>query len=220
MNDISEFYVEPKFRPGVEHFIFDDRATFRYYKTEFDVEFEPSAKPIVTKWMDSLSSGLDLQAVDGDTFSAEFGRQLMTVLDRYGFLHEATARNSEPNRKGRSIWSELAALSAQTKAKLEFSFSEALADGAPTRAMLALYATQYYHVVCHGPRIIAAAYAQGRTERARRILEEFFVEERGHDKLLKRSLDSIGVRCGLETDVPMLPETFGLIRPLSCARRS
>jgi hypothetical protein len=80
--------------------------------------------------------------------------------------------------------------------------------------MLLSYAIQYYHVVSHGPLIIAGALAQARSREARRRLDAFYLEERNHDLLLLDSLKSVGVDVLSHENAGLIPETFNLLSHL------
>jgi len=210
-SNLSTYYSKPRFREGVEAIVDEQRASFAYYGTRFDVEFEQALNSDISSLVDALTNGCDVTSESISTVGRPHIDQLLSVLDRYGYITDDQPRLIGDILTGTELWSELADLSNKARRQLSFPYCEALASKEASRESLILYALQYYHVVLNGPRIIAAALSKSANPETQIILQDFLVEEMGHDKLLEEALVASGVSVETVRKSLPLPETFGLI---------
>jgi len=207
---LTTYYSNPAFRPGVNVCLNKTNASFSYYGTEFEIDFDAELGSDVELCVDALRFGADVNDPALLTDGRSHIHELLTVFDRYGFLTDANWTRPGVSLSGRAFWRELNAFARQVKARFPFAFSAQLAEGRIDAAKLVLYATQYYHVVRIGPRIIAGALAHAARPRTQRLLENFLIEETGHDRLLAEALRGAGLpQTMIDSSMP-LPETFAL----------
>lgn len=213
----ASYYDRPGFRVGVEFLVGDTRAIFTYDEVSFDVDLNAAAAQEVERLCDALG---ELDGLDQDSVQFSFGSftthvwELLAALDKYGFLTERGRPNPAMAITGSVFWSQVDAFASRAKSHFRPVLYAALASGTVSRAALVRYALEYYHVVRNGPSIIAGALAHVGTERTRRLLERFVVQETGHDRLLLKALAAVGLdERQVRAAVP-LPETFVIIAAL------
>jgi pyrroloquinoline quinone (PQQ) biosynthesis protein C len=209
------FYSSVRFRPAVETEVRDTEATFRYRALSFDVEFPHGCRGAVRKLCEALANGSDMsQLKRGLPFAEEETHALLDTLDRFGLLTENVPSAPPSMLTGRDLWAAISELAERVKTTLSVPFTEALQARQATRAQLIAYAEQYLHVVRHGARIAAAAFASARTAQAEKTLETFAKGEFGHDRLLAASLVAVGLDPIEILNRNPWPETFAIISHL------
>lgn len=212
MSNTDQYYNKPVFRPGIKKTLGAKSAVFDYEGTSFDVEYSPELKPALSKFMAGMEKGLDFERFVSD-FPAfgDYADQLLTTLDRYGFITEAAMPKAEKSISGKAFWKEIDKISWLHLAKATSPLAEAMQAKDVSSDILINYAVQYYHFVKAGPQIIAAALSKAEKEPVYEILKEFFLSELDHDKLLLKALEGAGVDPEKVRDSVPLPETFALI---------
>ena len=83
-----------------------------------------------------------------------------------------------------------------------------------TRAQLIGYAMEYYHLTKLAPGILGPLLAKMESCQTRQLLQAFLREELKHDKMLEKSITSIGVSVPALDLTQPLPSTFGLCASL------
>ncbi|MFE7201414.1 iron-containing redox enzyme family protein [Pseudonocardia alni] len=91
--------------------------------------------------------------------------------------------------------------------------SERLFQGTAAQTELIGYAIEYYHVVAHCPRVLAPALAQADDHKSMMMLREFYQSEMNHDRMLIRSLSTLGIDPVKSALLP-LPSTFAMMSSL------
>jgi hypothetical protein len=216
MNTAS-YYDRPGFRPGVEFLVGDTRALFTYDEVSFDVELNAAAAYHLERLCESLNDALGL---DQATIEPEFGSftshvwEVLTALDKYGFLTERGEPDPASAITGAAFWNQVEAFANRAKTSFKPVLYPALASGTVARGAIIRYALEYYHLVRHGPSIIAGALPHVGTDRTRRLIERFLIQETGHDCLLLESLAVAGIDERVARASVPLPEAFVIIAAL------
>lgn len=207
----AHYYRRAAFRAGVDAIVGDTRAVFSYDLTTFDVELNPPAAVQVERLCRELRQGIDLAEVERCYRDfAPHVWELVAAFDRYGLLTEVCEPPEDELIKGEDLWRQIDAFAQRVTRRLRPMFYEALRGGRVSRGALVRYAQEYFHVVAAGPRIIAGAFTHANTERTGQMLEEFLVQEIGHERLLARSLAGVGIGIAEARASVPLAETFAL----------
>lgn len=217
MTTAASYYRQAAFRPGVDHLVGDTRALFSYFEVSFDVDLNAAAAHHVERLCDALDSpaGLAMASVE-----EEFGAftphvwEILAALDKYGFLTERGEPDVTTAISGAVFWHQVEAFANRAKAHFRPVLYTALADGTVGAGAIVRYAVEYWHLVRHGPSIIAGALPHVGTPRTKHLIERFVIQESGHDRLLLRSLAAAGIDEQRAMSFTPLPETFALIAGL------
>lgn len=208
-----EFYFnKPAFRPGVKYLLSGSGGVFTYDQTTFEVECSTDAAGELAQLCERLKTGF--QVSEANDLFGEFSphaSDVLHVFDRYGFLTESDPPRMEACISGSAFWREVSALAEKAKAAARGVFYPALLNRHASRGALVRYALEYFHVVRHGPRIIAGATAHVSDRETERLMEGFLRSELGHDKMLLQSLAAVGITEEIACEEGPLPETFALI---------
>lgn len=92
---------------------------------------------------------------------------------------------------------------------------EKMIEGTITKEQLIGCALEAYHITHLCPRLLAGSLTKQETPRTHQLLQEFFVSELYHDRLIKSSLASVGI---IETQLEQmqpLPMTFAICSALA-----
>jgi hypothetical protein len=210
----ASYYNRAAFRPGVDFLVGDTRAVFRYDSISFEVELNSAAAAYVDRLCRDLGDEIGLVP---NTVTDAYGAftphvwEILGALDKYGFLTECDHRPPEIPLSGSQFWRQVEAFSNRAKQRFKPVLFAALIGGRVRRGSLIRYAQEYYHLVRHGPAIIAGMLAHVSSARTQLMLSRFLVQELGHERLLLQSLKGAGLTdTEIAASVP-LPETFALI---------
>lgn len=208
-----DFYLsKPAFRPGVSYLLSDNRGVFTYDRITFEVECDSPASEQIQILCNLLDQGLPIGEL-GRTFGPfrSHATELLQAFDRYGFLTESEPPRPTDYISGSLLWQEVSALAERARNRVGSRFYDALRNDHVSRGALIRYAVEYYHVVRHGPRIIAGMLAHVTDPRSESILEVFLKSELGHDRMLLQTLAAVGISAEQALALGPLPQTFGLI---------
>ncbi len=215
MSTATSYYDRPGFRDDVSALVGDTRAAFSYDLISFDIDLNEAAASHVDRLCVELADGLELSDVP-DRFGsfAPHVWDILAALDKYGFLTERGRPDPAATIDGELFWRQVEAFSTRVKTRFKPVLYPALVSATVPRGAIVRYALEYYHLVRHGPSIISGAMAHTATARTRALIEQFLIQETGHDRLLLRALDAAGIDAEEALASPPLPETFALIAAL------
>ncbi len=208
-----DFYLaKPIFRPGVSYLLSDSQGVFTYDRITFEVECDSPASEHIQVLCDLLDRGLPVRDL-AETFGPfrAHATDLLQAFDRYGFLTESEPPGPTDFITGALLWQEVSALAERARNRVGSRFYDALRNDHVSRGALLRYAVEYYHVVRHGPRIIAGMLAHVTDRRSEGVLEVFLKSELGHDRMLLQTLAAVGISEDQALALGPLPQTFGLI---------
>ena len=142
--------------------------------------------------------------------------ELLRELERRNLLLE-TPREAEPLNgvTGSQFYRELYRFIERLKGQFPPSpFSQKMVDKTITRNQLIGYALESYHVTHLCPRLLAPSLAHYESPETEKLLQEFFASELHHDRLLEKSLKSVGVEEQQLQQMQPLPMTFAICSSL------
>ena len=118
-------------------------------------------------------------------------------------------------RSGSQFYRELRRLVDRARQKYsDGRFYRGLLDGSINRQQLIGYALEYYHVVKMCPALLAPSLSYYETKNTTRILQDFFVSELHHDKMLAKSLAAVDIDESMLDRLVPLPMTFSVCASL------
>lgn len=214
----TDFQISsPKFRDGVVVNFNDDSVSLLYREQSCDLEFEKSCMGDIRILLNIL--------VQGKTKVDEIGRNvpalkdyvpsIIAELDRNGLLTEAELEIKDKSVSGKQLYHEVLFLFDKVMQKTAKSqFYNMLTDGKATSAQLTGYAMEYYHLTKLAPGILGPMLAKVEGRKSRKMLQDFLRSELYHDKMLEKSLTSVGIT-NEELDLTQpLPTTFSICASL------
>ncbi|MEM8807463.1 MAG: iron-containing redox enzyme family protein [Cyanobacteria bacterium P01_G01_bin.38] len=142
---------------------------------------------------------------------------LLSEFDHRGMLAQPESPSGLPNDclTGRQFYQVLSRFLARLKRRFPPSpFSQQMADGTLSRQHLIGYALEAYHVTHLCPRLLAPALAKHASTTTRKLLQAFFVSELHHDRLIEKSLTSVGIPGAQLQHMQPLPMTFAVCASL------
>ncbi len=142
--------------------------------------------------------------------------ELLAELDRRGLLIETYQEVESRGVSGQQFYRELCRFLNRMKGQFPLSpFSEKMADETITRNQLIGYALESYHVTHLCPRLLAPSLANYESPQTQKLLQEFFVSELHHDRLIENSLKSVGIESDQLQRMQPLPMTFAVCSTLA-----
>jgi pyrroloquinoline quinone (PQQ) biosynthesis protein C len=146
--------------------------------------------------------------------------ELLTELDRRGLLMETHQKVVSSGVTGHQFYRELCRFLERLKGQFPPSpFAQKMADKTITRNQLIGYALESYHVTHLCPRLLAPSLANYESPSTQKLLQEFFVSELHHDRLLENSLKSVGIESEQLQRMQPLRTTFAVCSTLAVFAR-
>ncbi|WP_437581498.1 iron-containing redox enzyme family protein [Sorangium sp. So ce887] len=221
MTVTTNFFQQPRLREAVTMQANGESCVLRYRDEEYEIDLAPETRDDSVRMLEMLLRGgksMDELSNELPSLSHEVGR-VCRDLDRFGLLTETFHKPLEAKR-GAQFYRELQRFIARVRQKFSTrSFYQGLVDGTLGREPLIGYALEYYHIVRMCPGLLAPALSYHESRKTLRILQDFFVSELNHDRLIERSLAAVGVeRKDLDRLVP-LPMTFTICSSLGVYAR-
>lgn len=142
--------------------------------------------------------------------------EILANFDRRGLLIETENKVISDGVSGSQFYRELWRF--LERLKLQFSsspFFSKMADGTITKNQLIGYALESYHVTHLCPKLLAPALANYESNHVHKLLQEFFVSELHHDRLIEKSLKSLGIKYEQIETMQPLPSTFAICSSLA-----
>ncbi len=142
--------------------------------------------------------------------------ELLANFENRGFLIETENKVKSGNVSGSQFYRELWRFLERLKLQFPPSpfFSEML-DETITKEQLIGYGLESYHVTHLCPKLLAPALANHESNYVQKLLQEFFVSELYHDRLIEKSLKSVGIKDEEIENMQPLPTTFAICSSLA-----
>lgn len=140
--------------------------------------------------------------------------EIMEVLDQEGMLAET---EDTPGRgcSGISAYRHIREVADRTRATVASPLMQTLVDGSVTRDLLVGYAIEYWHITHLCPRALAAVLARDDMDIAAwNAIMDFYLSERNHDRLMAKSLKSVGISQERLLRTQPLPGTLAVMASL------
>ncbi len=210
-------YQQPLFKDGVLFKFKDTGVEIRYRDQGCSINFPPedqqeTAQLLRLLQLGGMSSEQLAQACPG---IREHIPELLAEFHRRGMLTENQREVESPGVTGRQFYRELSRFLGRLKRRFPPSpFLEKMAEGTLSRNQLIGYALESYHVTHLCPRLLAPSLANYESPRTQKLLQEFFVCELHHDRLIENSLKSVGIEGEQLKQMQPLPMTFALCATL------
>ncbi len=206
--------------------VFKNRALFQFKETEVEIRYHNQACSISVEpeYQEEIVNLLRLLQIGGLSLEemsqncpgiAEEIPELLVEFDRRGLLIETETEITERGVTGSQFYRDLYRFIERLKQQFPPSlFSQKMADGTITREQLIGYALESYHVTHLCPRLLAPSLANYESKKTQKLLQEFFVSELYHDRLLENSLSSVGITQEQLERMQPLPMTFAVTSSL------
>ncbi|MDZ8262454.1 pyrroloquinoline quinone biosynthesis protein PqqC [Nostoc sp. ChiQUE01b] len=141
--------------------------------------------------------------------------ELLMDFTRRGFLMETQRKVKSHNVNGQQFYRELYRFLEYLKQQFPPSpFSQKMVDGTITKEQLIGYALESYHVTHLCPRLLAPSLANYESRNTQKLLQDFFVSELYHERLIENSLNSVGIKPEQLEKMQPLPMTFAVCSSL------
>lgn len=205
----------PSFKDGV-FLVFKDTAVEIYDRNGgFSLAVNSETKPEIERLLKLLQQGrmsLEELTQSCQTIKEEIP-ELLAILGDRGFLAE-TPRTSQI-LTGQQFYRELCCFLSRLKRQFPPSaFSQKMADGTISVNQLMGYVLESYHVTHLCPRLLAPSLARYESKVTHQLLQEFYVAELHHDRLVEKSLQSINITAEQLQTMQPLPMTFAVCSSL------
>ena len=206
--------------------LFKDRVFFKFQDTGIEIRYRDRGCSIAVPPEDQQETAQLLRFLQlGGMSLEELGQacpglkeqlpELLAEFDRRGMLTETQRKAISSGATGRQFYRELYRFLDRLKRKFPPSpFCQKMADGTIAREQLIGYALESYHVTHLCPRLLAPSLANYESTATQKLLQDFFVSELHHDRLLENSLKSVGIEGEQLKQMQPLPMTFAVCSTL------
>jgi hypothetical protein len=207
--------------------LFKDRVFFQFKGAEVEIHHHDQACSITIppEYQQEVVKLLRLLQIGGLSLE-QLGQacpgiredipELLTEFDRRGMLSETRREVTSHGVTGCQFYRELYRFLERLKRQFPSSpFSQKMADGTIARNQLIGYALESYHVTHLCPRLLAPSLANYESPATQKLLQEFFVSELHHDRLVEKSLKSVGIENEQLERMQPLPMTFAVCSTLA-----
>ena len=213
-------------KASFERPLFKEKVFFRYKDTEVEIfnrsqgcsiSLEPQYKTEIIQLLRLLQiGGRTLQELERACPNIKQNiPELLANLERRDLLIETQSKVTSEMMSGDRFYHDLCQFVARHQQKFPPSpFSQRMVEGTITRNQLIGYALESYHITYMCPRLLAPSIAKYESPATQQILQEFFVSELHHDRLIENSLDSVGIQLEQLQRMQPLPMTFALCSSL------
>jgi hypothetical protein len=141
---------------------------------------------------------------------------LLTEFEQRGLLVESPRQKVNYGVTGQQFYRDLSRFIERLKQQLPASnFGQKMIDKTITRNELIGYALESYHVTHLCPKLLAPALANYESVETQTLLQEFFASELHHDRLLEKSLKTVGITQEQLEQMQPLPMTFAVCSSLA-----
>lgn len=142
--------------------------------------------------------------------------ELLANFDNRNLLTETQHNIPNTEVSGSQFYRELWRFLEHLKIHFTSSpFFAKMVDGTITRNQLIGYSLESYHVTHLCPKLLAPALANYESNSVDKLLQEFFASELHHDRLIEKSLKSVGITDEQIQKMQPLPSTFGICSSLA-----
>ncbi len=211
--------------------VFKDRVFIKFRESLVEIRYRdqgcyitvpPEDQPEIAQFLQLLQIGnLSVEQLSQNCEGLEDQIPvLLSEFDRRGMLHESQEEMPSVVMSGSQFYRELHQFLARLQKTLPPSlYTQRMLDETITRDQLIGYALESYHVTHLCPRLLAPALANYESLNTQKLLQEFFVSELYHDRLLENSLKSVGVNTTQLEQMQPLPMTFSVCSTLAIFAR-
>ena len=210
-------YQQPIFKNGVLLKFKDTAVEIRCRQSGFSLTIEPEIKTDIIQFLQLLQLG-GLSPEQLSHACPELApdiSELLTLLSDRGFLQETQHKKTPQGLTGSQFYRELCRFLDSLKKRFPPSgFSQKMADGTIAANQLIGYVLESYHVTHLCPRLLAPSLANYESKVTRKLLQEFYVSELNHDRLVENSLKSIDITISQIESMQPLPMTFAVCSSL------
>jgi pyrroloquinoline quinone (PQQ) biosynthesis protein C len=137
---------------------------------------------------------------------------LLEALDEQGMLVDSSVADPRTGYTGVGAYAHLKRQADGARSGVRSLFTESLVSGDITRDQIIGYAIEYWHVTHLCPRALAPLLA--RDDISVEIWQQFmsfYQMERNHDRMLEKSLNSVGITRGQLLQMQPLPATMSIM---------
>ncbi|NEO03300.1 MAG: iron-containing redox enzyme family protein [Moorea sp. SIO3I7] len=209
---------QPLFKNQVCLKFSDTRVEIRYQNQGCSITVEPEKQEETYKLFQLLQFG--------GMSPEELGQEcpgireqipdLLIELDRRGMLIDREKSVTSGGVTGHQFYRELYRFLNRLKMRFpESPYSVKMVDKTITREQLIGYSLESYHVTHLCPSLLAPSLANYESPKIRKLLREFFGSELHHDRLIEKSLKSVGISGQQLQRMLPLPMTFAVCSSLA-----
>lgn len=211
-------YKKPLFKEQVFFNFKDTGVEIRHGTQECWLSVEPKNQPQVTQLLQLLQTG-NLSLPQLGQACPEIEEQIPELIikfDRLGMLQETQEQIEIHSMTGLQFYREIRRFLQRWQNQIinPLAFQK-MTEGTITREQLIGYALESYHVTHLCPRLLAGSLTKQETPKTYQLLQEFFVSELHHDRLITNSLASVGIGETQLEQIQPLPMTFAICSSLA-----
>lgn len=207
--------------------LFKNRIFFEFKKAEIIIHnskqaFSISAPPEYYQEITQLLKILQIGGFSLEQLSEYCPRiqeeipELLANFDNRDLLIETQNNISNTGVSGSQFYRELWRFLERLKLQFTSSpFFAKMVDGTITKNQLIGYSLESYHVTHLCPKLLAPALANYESNSVDKLLQEFFASELHHDRLIDKSLKSVGITDEQIQKMQPLPTTFAICSSLA-----
>ncbi|MDJ0796781.1 MAG: iron-containing redox enzyme family protein [Calothrix sp. MO_167.B12] len=210
-------YQQPTFKDGVMCEFKDTRIEIRYGDRGCAIAILPEDGQEINKLLRLLQIGgfSSEQLAQWCPGIQEQIPELLSEFEERGLLADKQRQINPQGVTGQQFYRELCRFVVRFKQKFPPSpFSLKMADGTLSRNQVIGYALESYHITHLCPRLLAPSLAHHESPTTQKHLQEFFTSELHHDRLLEKSLKSVGIAGEQLKQMQPLPMTFAICSAL------
>jgi pyrroloquinoline quinone (PQQ) biosynthesis protein C len=203
-------FLKPKLRSGIEVTFDVNAATVEYRTQGCAINYPPEGRTEIERLFSLLKNGAAVSALADACpgISHQLSNMLIT-LDRLGLLQESEFPRIANGWSGVDFYRDIRRYAERAKRLYANShYYKTLTGHETTREQIIGYAIEYYHIVIMGPVLIAPVLAHINSRATRELLQDFISSEFGHDKMIARALESVGITRSQLDSLQPLPWTF------------
>ena len=222
MLSTQTIYQKPVFKNRVLLNFRADAVEIRDRHSGFSLSIEPEFETDITKLLQLLQTGgffLEQLTQACPQIAGDIP-DLLAVLGDRGFLEESANLETPSTLTGQQFYRRLERFLNSLKQQFPPSpFALKMADGSISREQLIGYVLESYHVTHLCPRLLAPSLANYESATTHKLLQEFYVSELHHDRLVENSLTSVGITVEQIKRMQPLPMTFAVCSTLGVFAR-
>ncbi|MDJ0679849.1 MAG: iron-containing redox enzyme family protein [Xenococcaceae cyanobacterium MO_167.B52] len=210
-------FQQPIFKERVFFKFKDTGVEIRYRNQGCSITFPPEDQKETTQLLRLLQRGgmSPEQLSQACPGLREQLPELLAEFECRGMLTETQRKIISSGVTGDQFYREVYRFIERLKRKFPSSpFCQKMADGTISREQLIGYALESYHVTHLCPRLLAPSIANYESTATQKLLQDFFVSELHHDRLLENSLKSVGIEGAQLKQIQPLPMTFAVCSAL------
>jgi len=217
MSLINILCQQPVFKNGVLFEFKDTSIEIRHGNQGCAIAVLPEDKPEVSQLLRLLQVGGFSweQLAQQCPGIQEQVPELLSEFAARGLITEHKAQVELQGVTGRQFYRELCRFLVRFKRRFPPSpFSQKMLEGTISRNQLIGYVLDSYHITHLCPKLLAPSLTHHESPTTHKLLQEFFVSELNHDRLIEKSLKSVGIGKKQLTQMQPLPMTFAMCSSL------